>query len=322
MLKYVFYKLSVRLSLLLAIVVVSSLGLIAAIVIERTVRSTEDMVLQEAKTVALSAAAAYSRILEEGIASKELTLKDILDPTYEKMSFTDKDGNSIQVEDARYHTILGDYTDKHGVQKLQDAIMEAGNFLFASGMDRRGYVPTPHAKQSLPPKGNATEETQNWDRKYSRGKRMYDGAEQIAAAGFQGNPKAKTLVQSYLRDTGESAWDVAAPIKVMGQHFGGFRIGVSRDRINAKLHEVTVEFSILFGALTLIIVGSVFILSWTYTRPLTFLSETTDRLSQTTNMEELSRKLVSNDKGEVGNMIRAVNRLRLSLYNAMSMINR
>lgn len=151
---------------------------------------------------------------------------------------------------------------------------------------------------------------------------MYDGTEQISAAGFQGNPKAKTLVQSYLRDTGESAWDVVAPIKVMGQHFGGFRIGVSRDRIKDRMHEVIIEFSILFGALTIVIVGSVFVLSWAYTRPLSHLSEVTDKLSQTTNMEELSRKMMSEDKGEVGNMIRAVNRLRLSLYNAMLMINR
>lgn len=307
-------KLSVRLSILLTCVVVPALVLVAFLVTLHEVTVTENLVLQGAKTTALTSAAAYGQILDEGVDSGALSLKDVLDPTYEEMKFFGTTGNPLTVDDKRYHTIVADYLDKHGMQRFQDAVMNAGGYLFASGMDMRGHVPSPHAKHDHPPKGNSTPENAAWDRQFSRGKRMYDGPEQIAAAGFLGNDKARTLVQEYLRDTGEPAWDVAAPIFVKGKHFGGFRIGVPKDRITQQLHDLVIGLSLLFGLLVFVTVGTMFVALRRYIKPLSALSSHVEKISM--DPANLGVRIISDDQGEVGDITRAVNRLRASLYMA------
>lgn len=315
------HKLSIRLAFFLTCVVVPSLVIIGGLIIIREVQVTKQQVLKEAKTAAISGAAAYAQILEDGIDSGQLTMADVLDPVYDEMKFVDDKGILLGVEDARFNTKVGDYTDKHGIQRLQDSIMVAGDFLFASGMDRGGYVPTPHKHQSYPPKGTATKESMAWDRKFSRGKRKYDKDEQIAAARYTCNHPPCILVQDYPRDTGEAAWDVASPITVKGKHFGAFRVGVAQDRIIAQQRELVLGLGLLFGLVSLTTVLSVFWVSWTYMKPLTRLAKTVGDLSLADTCE-LSERIVSTDAGEVGEMAKAADRLRASLHAAMVLLER
>ena len=60
------------------------------------------------------------------------------------------------------------------------------------------------------------------------------------------------LKQNYLRDTGEAAWDVSAPIFVKGRHFGAFRVAVSRDSIAAHKRSLLLQLVVVFGFLTVI----------------------------------------------------------------------
>jgi hypothetical protein len=312
------HRLSVRLSLLLSIVVVPSLAMVAVMVISHEGRVVEDLVLKEAKTAALQGAAAYGAILDTAIDSHALSLDEVINPLYEEMTFLDEDGKPLHVEDKRYHTKVGDYTDSHGVRSLQDSTKKAGGFLFSSGIHLRGLVLTSHSGVDSPPRGDATEEKAAWDRVHSRAKRMYTGAEQIAAAGYLGNANAPTLTQPYPRDTGEMAWDVAAPIYVKGKHFGGFRVGVARDRIVQQYHDLTVGLVLLFSLIAAVFVGVTLWLSGLYIKPLSVLADRANVLSMSCDPEVLDVRIRSSDPTEIGDMVRSLDRLRMSLSAAMS----
>lgn len=316
--KRIRHRLSVRLSLLLSIVVIPSLAMVAVMLITHEGRVVEDLVLKEAKTAALQGAAAYGAILDTAVNSRALTLDEVINPSYEEMPFTDENEKPIHVEDKRYHTKVGDYTDTHGVRELQDATKKAGSFLFASGMHLRGLVLTAHSGVDSPPRGDATPENAEWDRVHSRAKRMYTGEEQIAAAGYLGNSNATTLTQPYPRDTGEMAWDVAAPIYVKGKHFGGFRVGVARDRVVQQYHDLTVGLMLLFSLIAVVFVGVTLWLSWRYIRPLSVLSDKALELSMSCDSEVLGIRIASSDPTEIGDMSRSLDRLRMSLKAAMS----
>jgi methyl-accepting chemotaxis protein len=262
-----------------------------------------------------------------------LSLSEILEPAYAEIRFVVKDGavlaeddpeypvkggTLLSLDDKRYSNKLSKYVAAHGIQALEDAIKAAGGFLFSTGMDRRGFVPITHKNQDRKPRGNATLENATYDKIYSRGNRKYDGAEQIAAAGFTGNTKAQTLVQDYPRDTGEMAWDVAAPIYVKGQHFGGFRVGVARDRVVQQYHDLIVGLSILFGLIAIAFVGITMWLSYHFIKPLSVLSDRAAELSMSGDPAVLDVRIRSTDPTEIGNMARSLDRLRNSLSAAMS----
>ena len=57
----------------------------------------------------------------------------------------------------------------------------------------------------------------------SRDKRMFNKPTELRAAGSA----APSLMQTYLRDTGELLVDLAMPIHVGGRHWGAIRVGFS-----------------------------------------------------------------------------------------------
>ncbi len=321
MFNFIRCRLSVRLSLLLSAVLLPALALVALAVIRNESVVVEDLVLKEAKTAALQGAAAYGAILSTAVDSGSLTLGEITDPVYEEMKFFTEDKQPLHLEDKRYHTRVGDYADAHGIKELQDATKQAGGFLFATGMHRRGLVLTGHSGVDLPPRGDATPESAAWDRAHSRQKRMFTGVEQLQAAGFLGNANAPTIVLPYPRDTGQMAWDVSAPIYVKGQHFGGFRVGVSRDLILRRNLSLTVDLALMFGAVGLVMVGFLLLVSWHHIRPLSALADRAEAISLGVE-DVLSEQITTTDKTEVGRVTKAVNRLRLSLSVAMHRLDR
>lgn len=325
MFDFVRRSLGVKLSLMLSLVVVPSLFMAASVVIDREVRVVENLVLKEAKTAALQGAAAYGAVLDTAVDSGALTLEDVLGPEKEEVPYVDARGNHLHVEEPRYTNKLSKYVRAHGVQRWEDATKSAGNFIFASGMDRRGVVPVTNGSQDAPPRGDRGPwgwhpADAAWDRVHSRGGRQYTGAEQIAAAGFRGSDGATTLVQPYPRDTGEMAWDVAAPIFVKGRHFGGFRVGVVADRVSEQHQDLTVGLTALFGMLAVVFVGTAMSLVHVRVRPLAVLAERVNAMS--TSSADLGTRLSSSSCDEIGDMTRSVNRLRASLHAAMTRIEK
>jgi methyl-accepting chemotaxis protein len=85
-------------------------------------------------------------------------------------------------------------------------------------VDVNGYAPTHIKKASRPLTGNP-----QVDLVQSRDKRIFNSpTEQRSATNTE-----PSLMQTYLRDTGELVVDLAMPIYVLGQHWGGLRVGFS-----------------------------------------------------------------------------------------------
>ncbi|HET9893183.1 MAG TPA: HAMP domain-containing protein [Mycobacterium sp.] len=303
-------SISVRLSVTIAFVVIGALGVAGVFVAHREVQVVQELVLRDASSLAVAGAAGYSRILDDAVDSGKLAIDDITQPKLEEIKY------AFDVSDKRYRSKLSDYTDSHGVQAFEDALLEScDGCLFASGMRRGGYVPTTNAKQDLAPTGDVDR-----DRRVARGKRVYDGAEQLAAAGFTGGQKAPVLIQTYPRDTGELAWDVAAPIFVHGQHFGAFRIGVSQDRINAQWVDLLWRLSVSFGFVAGVTVLAIFLATRARLRRLVTLTAAANHMSQ--SYEALAEAIPVDDGTELGLLARALNRLRVSLKAAMDYADR
>lgn len=295
--------LSLKLSLRVAAAAIPVLAIVAWMIVSEQRSTVEDLVLERGRIAARAGAQAYASILESGLRSGELKIADLIEPNYEEIVYS----ADLQIEEKRYHTKFDAYTDAHGIQEIQDAILASSSaFVYASGIDIRGYVPTPHKKYSEPPTGDWTQ-----DRKVSRGKRKYNDPVILAAAGYMG--AAPTLVQDYHRDTGELIWDVAAPIDVRGKHFGAFRVGVVRAQVRAWSDQLTRALAVLLGSTVMLLALVILIVSGRSLRPLVEIAGAATRLSTTHDGAELRVPIRATSRDEVGQVAKALDRLRQSL---------
>lgn len=311
-------RLSVKLSLYLMGLMIPAVIMVSFYLVKAQTDMVEDMTLSEFKTAALVAAKAYGEALEKAIDMKEITFDEILHPQYEPITFSDDKGQLLTIEDPRYHTKLADVAGKYGIREIQNEIVKRGA-IFASGITLAAYVPVPNDAQNNPPRGMATEADKMWDRKFSRQFRIYQEEEPRLAATFRGNPLKNqyTMVQDYTRDTGQKAWDVIAPIYIKTSHFGSFRIGVSRERLNQQYKTLILGLSLMFGMLIAGATVFTFFMSWYHLRPLKLLAARVDELSMTDDAEVLNTRIDSPDDTEIGAMAKSIERLRKSLEASM-----
>jgi HAMP domain-containing protein len=352
------HRLSIRIAAILSVAAIPVLALFAIWVARGESAEIEEITVQEGRIAATAGAAAYGAILDAGVASGEIKLEDLLNPTYEEIHYpglpTCPIGNQAIgkpgdpppppcLEDPRYRVcrspdpvrtaavVAGEatadagtgkargpspcepgfdsYTDRHGIQGIEDAILASHPaFLYASGIARGGYVPTPHKRYDETPTGNPVH-----DRAHSRQKRKYSG-EQRDAADFISSQHEPTLVLPYARDTGDIALDVAATIFVGGRPFGAFRVGVARDGIVARQRVRMLTLVPIFGALALAMALFTFLLLRRSIRPLEDLTASANLISTGVGMD---KDLRSARKDEIGMMTKSVNRLRSSLLAAM-----
>jgi methyl-accepting chemotaxis protein len=118
----------------------------------------------------------------------------------------------------KFHTAY----DRRVAPRLQDLYEELlqriDGGIFALAVDLAGYAPTHIKKASRPLTGDAAV-----DLIQSRDKRMFDKPTELRAA----TSTQPSLMQTYLRDTGELVVDLAMPIYVAGRHWGALRVGFS-----------------------------------------------------------------------------------------------
>lgn len=311
MLRMLRSRIDVKVSMRLIAVAIPLLAVAVWQATESDRRAVEQMILEKGRVAALSGARAYGAVLEFGLQAGEFTLDDLLDPTYAEIVPPEIPAEVwSHQEHAQYHTRYDQFTDDHGIQEIEDAILGSSpDFVFASGIDLHGYVPTPHRKYAEPPTGDWTH-----DRKVSRAKRRYDNDEQLAAARYVGH--SPTLVQDYHRDTGELIWDVAAPIFVRGRHFGAFRVGVARDQINAKSGELALVVARVLGVAVILLAVAAFLTMRRAMRPLRRLAETANQISTSHDGEHLRTPIRATSTDEVGQMARSLERLRQSILIA------
>ena len=310
MIRFVSSRLSVKICLQVIGVAIPLLAVAVWQAAASERESVREMLIDRGRVAALSGAAAYAAVLESGISSGALTLKDVLEPPF------DPDHEihyPFFVEGKRYNTRLGDYTDSHGIGEIEDAILASSpDLLYASAMQLGGYVPTPHGRYNKKPTGDLAH-----DRAFARAKLKYEEGEPVSAASYDG--QLPTQVLPYQRNTGDAIWDVVAPIHVQGKHWGGFRVGVRKDQVEARAGEIELSLSVLLGAAVAAMGGLVLLVTRRTTRPLVELAHKATRLSTDYDGSELHVPVCATTRDEVGDLARALNRMRLSMVKTFQL---
>jgi HAMP domain-containing protein len=291
-------RLSLKVSLVLAVITIPPMFAAAYMITTGESERIEHLTIEAGKVAAIAGARMYGTALEAGIDAGMMTIGDVLEPTYEEIK-------GFDFGDPRYHTRYDFYTDRT-VVGFEDALLAGSpDFLYAVGGDINGYTPTHDSKFQRPLTGDRTKDLSG-----NRGKRKFWTAMHQAAA----RNLDLVLVQDYLRDTGESAWDVSSPIFVKGRHYGAFRVAVSRDSIATHKRALIVELIGVFGFLVSITVGFIFFMLRRSMRPLEHLASLANEIS---TGEGLDRPIKATSSDEIGMMAKSLNRLRASLQAAM-----
>jgi HAMP domain-containing protein len=195
-------------------------------------------------------------------------------------------------------------TDK-SVLLLQDKFREDKDFVFAIGVDVNGYVPTHNSFYSKPITGDKKKDLVG-----NRSKRIFNDPVGIKAAK---NTKEGYL-QVYHRDTGVKMWDVSSPIYVKGKHWGGFRLGVSIKRIEARKNTLLISLFVLFSVFVLITLSTIFLLIKRAMKPIENLTASADQISLG---ESLEQPIIPATQDEIGRLTKSIDRLRTSMKAAM-----
>jgi len=192
------------------------------------------------------------------------------------------------------------------VLHFEDRFLTDEDFVFAVGVDNKGYLPTHNTKYQNPITGDPAKDLTG-----NRTKRIFNDPVGLAAA----RNTEPTLVQVYKRDTGETMWDVSAPVYVKGKHWGGFRLGVSMVRIDARKRALLWTLVGMFTAFGLVVTGSIFVMIKRAMGPVERLTKAADQISIGKGLE-VPIKSASTD--EIGRLTKSLDRLRASMQAAMS----
>lgn len=291
-------KLGLKISILLAMVMLILILPVAIWIIYIQTKSLEELTLEEARLAASSGAQMYGLILDDAIESGLLSTEDVFDVQYQEI--LGYNWGSIP----KFHTRYDFFTDKAAVI-FQDNMLQNSDFIYAVGQDVNGYVPTHNSKyQSL-----LTGEPGK-DKAGNRTKRIFNDE----VAQNAGKNTESGLKQVYRNDLGKIAWDVSSPMYIKGKHWGCFRIGVSVARIEAKKRSLFLLLGALLGSFTLIVTATIFMLVRKAVRPIEAL---TVKARDVSVGKQLDEKIVAETEDEIGLLTKAVDRLRASLKAAM-----
>lgn len=305
---------SFRAALKLILLAIPLLALVTWRVVAMEANEVEESMIAEGKLIATSGAAAYGSVLDLGLRADALKLDELLNPKYTPIVFPPE----LHVEESRYHTQFDGWIETSGAQQIEDAIKNSSPHIFyAVGADLGAYVPVTHAEFSQKPTGDTVR-----DRKFFRSKRKFNLPMHISASLWEGHDP---LVQEYHRDTGDMAWDIAAPVYVhdpvtgKAYHFGCFRIGIKQDQIAISRNRTIVALIKIFSVFSAVLALFMFWSLRRTMRPLVELSE--KALDISIGGAGISTPIRSSRRDEIGNMTKSLERLRYSLSKAIARID-
>ncbi len=278
---WIFGSLQIKTSLLIAGVMTALLAIFVYYDVQAQREALEEALRQKGKSMALSKAEAISHVLEDAIASERLTERGVFDTDYRPIPDTNPQ---------KYHTAYDGFTDAN-ILGIEDAYLEDEDVQYAVAVDVNGYLPTHNTRYSKPLTGDY--ET---DLAGNRTKRIFDDPVGIAAA----KNTEPILHQVYYRDTGEVLWDISAPIRVNGEHWGAVRIGFSLERVNAIAASVT-RRTVTAALLLVVAIGVVaFLIARSIVKPIMTLRDAAVVLAE----GDLTQKIQagSKSKDEVGEL--------------------
>ncbi|AMV70796.1 hypothetical protein JCM30471_26030 [Desulfuromonas carbonis] len=296
MFKWITERISLKIVISLIAVLAVIMAIFTATLVQRRGEVLKDLMLTKARTLALFGAQAMEQVLEEAISSGQLTRAQVFDSDYQPITSGPLAGASIP----KYHTAYDEYLDQNILELEDTLVQEDSMVVFAVLVDKNGYLPTHNTRYSNPLTGDAEK-----DKVGNRTKRLFNDPVGLAAGRYDGRDGQQILRQVYRRDTGETMWDITAPVFVGGEHWGGFRIGFSIQQTEEAITELrnTVALSMLLVLLVASL--TIYIVVSRMTRPLKVLTEVADRIADGKLDETIS--LDSSD--EIGKLAAAFNKM-------------
>ena len=293
-------SLSVKVSVTLTVILLALTALAATYITVRQTRQMQELTLEKARVAAAIGAQQYGDMFDNAIDSGLLTVGDVFDRSYVEIK-----GYDWGKAPPKYHTRYDLATDR-AVLVFQDKFLEQDDFVFAVGVDENGYLPTHNTKFQKALTGAAEKDLVG-----NRTKRLFNDPVGLAAA----RNLEPVLLQVYQRDTGETMWDISSPVYVKGKHWGGFRVGVSMDRIEARKHGLLLSLLAVFAAFAAVTIGTMFVVVRRAMRPVVALTAAADQISLG---EALDTPIHSDAEDEIGVLTKSIDRLRVSMKAAMS----
>jgi len=289
-----------RISAKIVIAMVLVLSLIMTVstvlIVQRGGALLRDELLVKGTTLAKSGAKVAEGILQEAIVSGRLTEEQVFDTNYQEI----KDGPLAGAAIPKYHTAYDEFLDQT-IKAYQDQLLISDDMVvFAVLVDKNGYLPTHNTKYSKPLTGDDEK-----DKVGNRTKRLFNDPVGLAAGRYDGTDGNGYLRQIYKRDTGETMWDISAPVYVNGKHWGGFRIGFSIAKTEATIAEMRNGLAFTMLAVLAIAAITCFFVVSRMTRPLKELTEVANRITE----GNLDERIEVRSADEVGQLARAFNQM-------------
>jgi len=286
-------------ALKLSVLLIGLMAIAAGVITVQQTRQMEQEGEEKARLIVTLAARQYGDMFDNAIDSGLLTVADVFDTSYAQIKGWDWGPKP------KFHTRYDSFTDRSALV-FQDKIVEQEEYVYAVGLDVNGYVPTHNTAQQRPLDGSSEDLLKN------RTKRIYNSnATEVNRA----KSTEPFLKQVYHRDTGETLWDVSAPIWVKGKHWGAFVLGVSQVSLQARQRALVASLAGLFMVAAAITLVAVYLLLRQAMQPVVNLTRTADEISMG---EGLETPIKSDAIDEIGVLTKSIDRLRASMKAAMS----
>jgi methyl-accepting chemotaxis protein len=159
---------------------------------------------------AMDAGGRIARLFEDAVARRSISLADLFDTDYVPIAGSNP---------PQFRTRYLDWADQ-ALPAIQEAVLATDSTMaFCAAVDRNGYLPVHNRIYSHPQRPG----DEVWNTANCRNRRIFNDPAGLAAAR---NTRAY-LMQSYPRDMGNGVKirmrEIDVPIRVAGQHWGGFR---------------------------------------------------------------------------------------------------
>jgi len=295
----VFAKIGVKVTVIVNVLLFIVIAAGGYYIVNQQKQSLEAQLLKRGEIEAVVGAKMVGKLLEEAIDNGVFTLDEAFDTDYKEIP---------GFEPKKYHTKYDFYLDK-AILPFEDEFLKDESVVFAVAVDRMGYLPTHNTRYQQPITGD-----QRKDLVGNRTKRIFNDEVGLAAA----ENTEPLLKQVYHRDTGVTMWDVSAPIRVKGKHWGGFRIGFSLDKITQAQLELQNKLIGIMAVILLVSLFVVFIAVNSALKPLTHFTKVAADLAD----GKVEEKIEVKGRDEIAQLADVLERLRVSLKVAMDRLRK
>ncbi len=284
-------SLSLKIALVLATVLALLLGIFSSIVIRQTAQTMEQSILEKGEGMARQGAAMAGQLFEQAIRDGKLGVEDVFDEAYVEVPGSDP---------KRFRTRFDAFTDG-AFRRMQDTFVKDEAVVFAVTADRNGYIPT-----------HNTPKASNGMLLADRSKRLFNDPVGLKAVRHTAE---EILIQLYARDTGEVMWDLSSPVMVEGRHWGGFRVGFSKSKLDAQVMGFVWRTSLMSVVVVLVLCGAIFLMLRRALQPLDRMAQAIEAIAR----GDLEQEIAGAGQDEIGRIAQS---LRVMTTNLREIVGR